>query len=477
MASENSLNLKNLKALGAERLAELLLELATGDASAKRRLRLELASKSGGADVASEIRKRLIVIERARSYVDWRKIKALAHDLDVQRSAIVAHLSQSHPKEAFDLLWRLLEMAPSIYERCDDSNGTIGSILARTMDDLSEVVERAQIAPDRLAETVFKGVCDNGYGQFDDLIPQMAQALGKVGLGLLKAKFEALAAEPFEAPRPEDRRIVGYSSRGPIYADDYEAARRVRIVSSGLMDVADALGDADGYAACFSEEDHANPAIAAKIAKRYLASERPSEALVALERAETNFQNGGYWPDWPGVRIDVLDALSRNDEAQSARWDIFERSLSAEYLKAYLKRLPDFEDQLAEDRALSYVRKHPNLHEALAFLIAWPAHRLAAELVLERHDDLDGDRYELLTPGAEALENRYPLAATIMLRAMIEFSLARGKHTRYGHAARHLQTCEDLALRIDEFSPHMNHETYLASLKLRHGRKTGFWNL
>ena len=44
MASENSLNLKNLKALGAERLAELLLELATGDASAKRRLRLELAS-------------------------------------------------------------------------------------------------------------------------------------------------------------------------------------------------------------------------------------------------------------------------------------------------------------------------------------------------------------------------------------------------------------------------------------------------
>jgi hypothetical protein len=32
--------MKNLAALGADRLAELLLELASGDAAAKRRLRL-----------------------------------------------------------------------------------------------------------------------------------------------------------------------------------------------------------------------------------------------------------------------------------------------------------------------------------------------------------------------------------------------------------------------------------------------------
>ena len=55
MPSEKTLNAQNLAALGAERLAELLLEVTANDATAKRRLRLELASRSGG-NVAGEIR-------------------------------------------------------------------------------------------------------------------------------------------------------------------------------------------------------------------------------------------------------------------------------------------------------------------------------------------------------------------------------------------------------------------------------------
>lgn len=78
MASEKTLNTKNLSALGAELLAELCIELATGNAAAKRRLRLELASRSGSGDVAAEIRKRLTSIAKSRSFVDWRKIKSLA---------------------------------------------------------------------------------------------------------------------------------------------------------------------------------------------------------------------------------------------------------------------------------------------------------------------------------------------------------------------------------------------------------------
>ncbi len=124
---------RNLAALGPERLAELLLELATGDAAAKRRLRLELASRSGGGDVAPEIRKRLASIAKARSFIDWRKIRELAADLDMQRTAIASHVAPTKPAEAFDLLWRLLEIAPSIYERCDDSNGTIGSVMSTAL--------------------------------------------------------------------------------------------------------------------------------------------------------------------------------------------------------------------------------------------------------------------------------------------------------------------------------------------------------
>ena len=62
MASKKTLNAKNLEALGAERLAGLLMELGTGDAALKRRLRMELAAEDPG-ELARQIRKRLTSIK------------------------------------------------------------------------------------------------------------------------------------------------------------------------------------------------------------------------------------------------------------------------------------------------------------------------------------------------------------------------------------------------------------------------------
>ena len=53
MAAQTTLNAKNLETLGPKRLAELLIEISSGNAAAKRRLRLELA----GARSAGELGK------------------------------------------------------------------------------------------------------------------------------------------------------------------------------------------------------------------------------------------------------------------------------------------------------------------------------------------------------------------------------------------------------------------------------------
>ena len=45
--SKKTLNKDNLTALGAERLADLLIEVSTGSADIKRRLRLELSHNVG----------------------------------------------------------------------------------------------------------------------------------------------------------------------------------------------------------------------------------------------------------------------------------------------------------------------------------------------------------------------------------------------------------------------------------------------
>ncbi len=475
MPSEKTLNAKNLAALGAGRLAELLLEVTAGDAAAKRRLRLELASRSGG-DVAGEIRKRLLSIARSRSFLDWRRAKALARDLEVQRRAIATHVTLLAPGDAFELLWRILEMAPSIYERCDDSNGEIGSVITSARADLGDVAVQAGQAPVALADRVFEAVRANDYGQFDGLIATTAQALGFDGLNRLKAKFEQLATDLPKHSAAGERQVIGIGMGGPHYRDDYEQSRHARLLRSALTDIADALGDVDDFVDLYSDEERTNPAIAAAIAERMLSADRATEAMATLEKAADAFHKGGHWPDWQRVRIDALDALGRSGEAQDERWQVFERSLEADYLRAHIKRLSDFDDMEAEERALRFASKYPSFHQALAFLIDWPANELAAAMILARCDELDGDRYWLLSPIADALEQRHPLAATLVLRAMIDLSLDAAKYKRYGHAARHLQTCQHLAGRIDDFVGHVSHTDYVADLQQRHGGKSGFWN-
>jgi hypothetical protein len=91
--------------------------------------------------------------------------------------------------------------------------------------------------------------------------------------------------------------------------------------------------------------------------------------------------------------------------------------------------------------------------------------------------EIDGDHYEYLAPAAEALSERHPLAATLVLRAMIDFTLTRSRAKRYRYAAEHLVSCARLAREIPDFSAFETHDAYVARLKEDHGRKFGFWSL
>ena len=188
MAAKTTLNEKNLRALGTDRLASLVMELATGNAALKRQARTALLEIAGVDALAAEVRKRLATIKRSTSYVDWQKRRALVKDLDQQRGLITEKIAPSDPTTALELIWQFMGLAESIHNRAD--------------------------------------------------------------------------------------------------------------------------------------------------------------------------------------------------EAQADRWRCFERTLSAEYLRAHLKRLPDFEDVEAEERALDIVHAHPEIHPALHFLSHWPDLHRAADLVL-----------------------------------------------------------------------------------------------
>jgi hypothetical protein len=481
LASKKTLNAKNLEDLGATRLAQLLIEISTGNALAKRRLRLELAGAQSPGEVAREVDKRLSTIRRSRSFVDWQNRKALIADLQTQRKAIVEQVAQSDPAEGMALMWRFLGLANSIFGRCDDSSGMVIAIFHEAVADLAEIAVRANPRPEVLGDAVYDALTANEYGQYDDLIGTLAPVLGERGLTDLRGRMTALAKTPVKRPAGKDRVTVGWASSGAIYQDEIDERGRDSTVKLALMEIADALGDVDAFIAQYDEPTRKVPRIAAEIANRLVAADRADDALQILDAATQNnpSHSSFNWPDfkWVDARIAVLDALGRGREAQDMRWSCFESSLSSGHLREYLKQLADFEDIDAETRAFDHAQACNSVLGALSFFVEWPKLDRAAGLVIGRFEKIDGDHYEILTPTADALSAKYPLAASLVLRAMIDFTLIHARSKRYKHAARHLIECASLSRQISDFGAHESHTDYEARLRKMHGRKGGFWGL
>ena len=100
--SKKTLNKANLADLGSDRLADLLLEVSTGSADIKRRLRLELSHNLGVSELAHDVRKRLAALRKSKTYVSWRRRKSLVTDLTTQVSMIVDKIAPDDADVAFD---------------------------------------------------------------------------------------------------------------------------------------------------------------------------------------------------------------------------------------------------------------------------------------------------------------------------------------------------------------------------------------
>ena len=465
MASKKTVTPDNLAALGAERLAAILVELADGDAEVKRRLRLELAAQAGGDSIAAEIGKRITALRSARSFVDWQKRRDFVRDLDLQRAMIADRVAPTRADLALDLMWRFLDLAEPVINRVDDSTGSVGDVFRSACEDLGAIAVRAKPDPAVLADRVFTALLANDYGVYDGLVPVMLPALGDVGAAHLTSRLLA-----------DRSRAGGRNGRA-------DAVRRA------LQDIADGQADVDAYIALVPVAERSTPHTGAEIGRRLLAAGRAAEALAALEFARPKrravcarddddlyLAGSGGGSAWEEAYIEALDATGQQEQAQRLRWATFEERLSSTHLRAYLKRLPDFEDVEAEDRAMQHALGFGSFSVALNFFREWPDQARAAQLVLARAPEIDGNLYFLLDPSARLIEGKYPMAATLLRRAMIDDTLNGARSTRYKHAARHLLECASLAPDIQDILGFETHASFVDRLRSKHGRKAGFWS-
>ena len=99
----------------------------------------------------------------------------------------------------------------------------------------------------------------------------------------------------------------------------------------------------------------------------------------------------------------------------------------------------------------------------------------AAAVAETRLNEIDGEDFVRLPEAAEALEVKQPLAATLIRRKLVMFALEAARTKRYRHAARSVRECAGLAGDIADWKGHVDHDTWLADLKAKHARKSGFW--
>ena len=394
-ASPKRLNAANLSGLGADRLGELLMQAADADAILTRRLRLVLAAEAGPDLLALELDKRLLTIAASRARVSWRKRPDLLRDLDILRGAIVDDLAVAAPGAALERLIAWFDLFRGLATRVKDQKGELAAAFETAAPDLWRIAEAAVQADEKA-------------------VAPLAQAVERQPLEY--ARWIGAGGDELSADLA--RRLLD-----PL--DKTSSARGMRTVMRRL---ADRAGDLDLWLSLTTPEERGSPDFAAGMAKRLLVADRIPEARQALEAALAPSAGNRRWtfgrspqagpptltPAWEATSIDLLEAEGRKDEAQDLRWAMFERDLSAPVLRAYLARLPDFDDVEALDRALAHAAIHADFETALGFLMDWPAHREAAALVERRIREVRAP-LPLKSDWAARLAQKYPDAAERLL--------------------------------------------------------------
>jgi len=452
-----TLSVDTLEQLGARQLAELLMEQAQSDPALARALRLVLAGIDGVTRLAAEVEKRLRTIQRSRGFIEWDKVRPLVRELEGLRKTIADPLARADPRAAATQMRLFLGLAEGLFERSDDSSGSLGDVFREAGADL---VRLWALLPGRdpvaLAAEMLALLDADGYGTTDRLLAASGPALGPVGRAELR---RLLQARLVSLPRGRGR-------------DDFEASHGRFTVSLHLRELSDLDGDVDAYIAAVEAGGRLEN-FAGDIAERLIAHHRPADALGWLDRAAVRHDETRHID----LRIVALEALGRKADAQDLRWTTFQRFLSVTHLRAYLRVLPDFDDIEAEERAIAHALGHPDRNLALTFLVAWPNLEAANQLVRDHRDDLDGGQYFRLRPAAEILAEDYPAAATLLHRALAEDVLRRASSRQYQYAVRDVRACAGLAAFLSDLTGLETHDAFIARLRQEHPRKTGFWSL
>lgn len=438
---------QRLLELGAERLADALLELAVRDGAADDLVERMIATPQ---ENITRFKAKLSGCKSSRRFIRWGESAGFARE--VADLLLDLRAGVDDPRTGAELVAAFYEADGGILGSCDDSSGHVGDLFRHDAREL--FVSYASRCADKewLGELVCRVNRADDYGVRDTLIDCAAEYLPEPVIRAMVARFQGLAKRESDEYRKRHwLRLVESLARQIKDAPLFE---QTRITSWGSLSTA----------ACVD------------IARVYLESGDERTALAWLEKIPKaeSFQA----EERDNMLLEVHGRLGNAASQAAVALRIFRRHRSAASLARLLDVIgPDRRDGVIASEVatiLAEIRLSPV--DAL-FLVEIGHLDEAEAYLLQRADQLNGDDYGGLLPLAAAMEGKgRQLCASIVYRALLDSILRRAQTKTYTHGVRYLRKLDLLASSVSDWGSREDHAAYKEKLRLDHGRKSSFWS-
>lgn len=438
---------KKLIELGAEPLAEGILELAVHTETAEDLIERMIATPK---ENIRRFKAKLAGLKRRRRFISWRESGAFAHKLERLLENLKAGVDE--PRTGAEMVAGFYRADRAIFEQCDDSSGNVGDVFRFTAKEL--FVSYAEKCRDKvwLGDLVFELNREDNYGVRDILVDCAAEYLPEAVIRLLIKQFQTAANKQGDKYKKRHELYQVESLARQI--KDAPLFEKARIASWGKLSTA----------ACMD------------IARVYLESGDAETALSWLDRISAEEIFKAHERDQ--LLSEIYDRIGDRDKQAEVAWRIFRRHRSADALTDLLAVIGhDHRAEVIKGEVAAILEQSTLSLTDAGFLVEMEHVDAAETYLLDRAEQLNGDFYGGLLPLAEAMESAdRPLCTSVIYRALLDSILRRGRTKTYPHGVRYLKKLDKFAVSITNWRNIVSHADYMEHLEQKHGRKRSFWS-
>ncbi|MFA6618005.1 MAG: DUF6880 family protein [Candidatus Neomarinimicrobiota bacterium] len=431
--------------LGAEALADVLINLGNYSDKADDVIDKIISSKT---ERLKAVKKKISSLKRSKRFIEWKYAADFADDLEIILEEVQACVS--NPIEGVKIITSFFETDSSVFQRCDDSSGFIGSVYDNAMD---LFVQYASECEDKklIVDILLKLLLKDEFGVRESLLESVTKFLPRASIRLMITEFRKRAdAEDEKYAKEKQFRFIEILARKIKDAKLFEEIRLER-----------------------SEEISRYSCI--EIAEVYFESGNTETAHAWLKKIPEDevFLKGKK----NALLLKIYKKQGNIEKQQEILNYYFVVSPSIHTLNDLLDLVGhDKKDDIIVPKVREILNKHVLDTSDIYFMLDLDKVDEAEAHLIKYHEQLDGDPYYDLLPLAKTMEKekRY-LCACLIYRSLLISILERAFYKAYQYAANYLKTLDKLSQNISDWKGIIDHNSFKEHLVEKHGRKRSFW--